>query len=41
MTVQVSASTIPNLEDLGVISTLEGQDAHLLSLLNHCQTIAI
>jgi len=41
MTVQVSASTIPNLEDLGVISTLEGQDAHLLSLLNQCQTLAI
>lgn len=41
MTVQVSASTIPNLEDLGVISTLEGQDAHLLRLLTQCQTLEI
>src|ERR687885_273603 len=41
MTVQVSPSTIPNLEDLAVISTLEGQDSKLLSLLNQCQTLAI
>jgi Fe-S cluster assembly protein SufD len=37
MTVQVSPSTIPNLEDLAVISTLQGQDANLTSLLNQCQ----
>ncbi len=41
MTVQLSPSTIPNLEDLAVIPTLEGQDATLLSLLNQCQTLEI
>ena len=37
MTVQVSPSTIPNPEELALISTLEGQDADLTGLLNQCQ----
>ncbi|HEY9672699.1 MAG TPA: Fe-S cluster assembly protein SufD [Waterburya sp.] len=41
MTVQVSPSTIPNPEELALISTLEGQDADLRGLLNQCQALQI
>ncbi len=39
MTVQVSASTIPNAEDLALVSAVAGQDAYLTGLLNQCQAL--
>lgn len=41
MTVQVSPSTIPNPEELALISTVESQDADLTGLLNQCQALPI
>lgn len=41
MTVQVSPSTIPNQQELTVISAVEGRDAYLTSLLEQCQALVI
>ncbi len=41
MTVQVSPNTIPNLEDIAVISAVEGRDDYLTGLLNQCQALEI
>lgn len=41
MTVQVSPSTIPNPEDLAVLSAVEGRDANLMSLLERCQALDV
>jgi Fe-S cluster assembly protein SufD len=39
MTIQVSASTIPNPEELGLTAVPDRQDAYLTGLLNQCQAL--
>jgi len=39
MTIQVSASTIPNPEELGLTAVPDRKDAYLTGLLNQCQAL--
>ncbi|MGB5959319.1 MAG: Fe-S cluster assembly protein SufD [Coleofasciculaceae cyanobacterium] len=39
MNIQVSSSTIPNPEELGLTTVTESRDAYLMALLNQCQTL--
>lgn len=39
MNIQVSSSTIPNPEEVGLTTVTEGRDAYLMALLNQCQTL--
>jgi len=41
MTIQVSPSTIPNPEDLGLTAASDQGDAYLIGLLNQCQALDI
>lgn len=41
MSIQVSSSTIPNPEELGLTTSTEPRDAYLSSLLNQCQAINV
>ncbi|MEO8890489.1 MAG: Fe-S cluster assembly protein SufD [Coleofasciculaceae cyanobacterium] len=39
MSIQVSSNTIPNPEELGLITVTESRNAYLMALLNQCQTL--
>jgi len=41
MSIQVSSSTIPNPEELGLITASESRDAYLTGLLNQCQGLNV